>query len=773
MPSVKNLPPTLAPYAFHGLTLHPQSHLGEAIGDCPFCGREQKFYVSLDTGKFRCQRCQVGSQEGGGNAYTFLNQIWEYSRGETSERDYQSLAEERGIDAVFLAQSELVRNPLTGDWVVPGRSVEGTLTQLYRYVYNRDAEKNIFLPTPGLDGQSDDPSAVSDGKRHGILGMEHYDPDLPVLYLCEGLWDMLILREVLSSFRRGGDDLLIYTDDPVRSLAREANILAVPGCTIFLPSWAQLFEGKKVYLLFDNDHPLRHPRKKTLSEPMSHMGMRKVCERILAAPTPPESISYLRWAPEPPTATRTCPLNEWSDCYNPSLPHGYDLRDVFSSGTEVSERVKALKGLIQRFRPIPSEWADTAKVHKEGVDVVCKPCGDYRTLQNAWLKALKWTYGLDMALSVSLACILSTETIGEQLWAVIMGPPSTGKSTICEALALAERYVHSSSTIKEVYSGYKTDKDGGEDFSVVARIRNKTFIVKDGDTILKNPARATILSQYRDLFDGVGRSQFNNGTSRCYKNTRFTFLIWGTAAMYEMDTADLGARFFHVSIMDGIDRDFERSVNLRVAHRTLRNVRILVNGKPESRQDSALVEARALTGGYVNYLRRNAERILNTVSDPDEATVEKVVRLAEFVARMRAKPPKNQSEKVEREFSPRLVEQFMRLSVCLAAVLGEPTVNDKVLSRVRKVALDTAYGQTLDICKHLYKHQDKGVEVGAIENLLHIKEEKALNLLVFLKRIAVADWTRKSLGSSIRSNPRWRLTEEFLDLYEAVLGEEG
>jgi len=52
----------------------------------------------------------------------------------------------------------------------------------------------------------------------------------------------------------------------------------------------------------------------------------------------------------------------------------------------------------------------------------CVDCREYRTLVTAWRKALKWTPGLDHALSVMLASVASTKSVGDQLWIKVIGP---------------------------------------------------------------------------------------------------------------------------------------------------------------------------------------------------------------------------------------------------------------------------------------------------------------------------------------------------------------
>jgi len=57
-----------------------------------------------------------------------------------------------------------------------------------------------------------------------------------------------------------------------------------------------------------------------------------------------------------------------------------------------------------------------------------------------------------------------------------------------------------------------------------------------------------------------------------------------------------------------------------------------------------------------------------------------------------------------REFASRLVSQLMRLAGCLALVLNKPRVDNEVMQRVRRVALDTSRGITLKIVQYMQEN---------------------------------------------------------------------
>ena len=122
----------------------------------------------------------------------------------------------------------------------------------------------------------------------------------------------------------------------------------------------------------------------------------------------------------------------------------------------LARRVTAVSALLARLYPVPRNWLSSPKNAPSGngtggqQTLSCKVCTEYRTMITAWRKALKWTKGLDHGLSVMLASVISTKTVGDQLWVKVMGPAACAKSTLCEALSVNLKYVIAKSTIRTV-----------------------------------------------------------------------------------------------------------------------------------------------------------------------------------------------------------------------------------------------------------------------------------------------------------------------------------
>jgi hypothetical protein len=368
-----------------------------------------------------------------------------------------------------------------------------------------------------------------------------------------------------------------------------------------------------------------------------------------------------------------------------------------------------------------------------------------------------------------LAAVTSTKALGDQLWFKVIGPASCGKSTLCEALSTNTEFVIAKSTIRGFHAG--NVEEGAEDHSLIVRVRDKTLVTKDGDTLLQSPNLSQILAEARDVYDTVSRTHYRTkGGNRDYAGIRMTWLLCGTNALRSIDQSELGERFLDCVIMETIDEDMEDEILMRVAHRAKSNVSIEADGEAISRQDPDMTTAMQLTGGYVGYLRNNAAELLARTHMNDEE-LKRCTRYGKFVAFMRARPSNRQKETAEREFAARLVTQHIRLAMCLSVVLNRPSVDTDVMKRVRRIALDTARGNTLQIAHLLYRHKEKGLEPQVITRFIAAKDDETRKLLRFLRLIGCIENFEPPSKAGVRFNARWRLTEKFTYLYEQVVGE--
>ncbi len=720
------------PFAFHGLDLNIEDK--QAVGDCPFCSKERKFTLNLDSGLWRCWVCGAGSERGGGNVYTFFNLLWQKSKEETTQEDYQSLCEMRGLlDPETPKAWGAAKSAIDGEWLVPGFNAEGKLCQLYRWVEFK-GKKTLMS---------------AKGTHHGMFRIPS-DPLKKNVTLIEGYWNCMAFWEVAKRAKEVGETVreLGLTGADISSLLHETSIVGTPGCNVFREGWEKPFEGKNVTLIFDSDHP-----KGSQKISAGAAGMERVA-KILAR-VPAESIKYAAWGEKG---------------YAEDKKDGFDVRDQLSQGQGFKERLPYLTELLNLVQPIPDTWLPgrtEAAVARGGTEIECCYCPNWKTLIDSWRFAMYWTEGLDRALSMMLASVLSTRSAGDQLWMKILGPPSCGKSTLCEAISVNKRHVKAVSTIRGFHSGYR-DPESGENSSLILKLANKCLVTKDGDTILQMTDRDRILSEARDLYDTTARSDYRNGMGMDHEGIRMTWLLCGTEALRVLDRSQLGARFLDCVILRQMDHEQEDSILDRVINRAARTVGIRTNCTMESQHEEKMLRAMQLTGGYINTICDNDDLLMG-IDLPFEARLQ-IKTLGRYVASMRARPSiSKEEERHEKELPSRLVSQHVRLAMGLAGVLSKNSVDSEVMRRVRQTSLDTSEGRTTDFTAHLHRSGTEGLDPATLSVWMQDEEPKVKHYLRFLGKIGVAEHFKpqaKFKGQSMKV--RWRLTQKMSEIWKEV-----
>lgn len=436
----------------------------------------------------------------------------------------------------------------------------------------------------------------------------------------------------------------------------------------------------------------------------------------------------------------------------------------------LKSRYEALELLLGTIHPVPTKWLRidsraSSGDYMKGGDLTPVECTSYKTLIESWENALTWSGGLDTALSCVLASIVSTRSIGDQLWLKIMGPAACAKSTLAMAVSTARKYILPKSSITGFHSGFKGSKgEEEEDNSLVAQLFGKSLVTKDGDTLMQSESLGRILSEARDLYDSTCQTHYRNKMSKEYSGLRMTWILFGTSSLKKLDASELGERFLDCVIMTEIDDEMEIAVLRKVGKQAFSNLGTEVDADPNSHYTLEQGKAMRLTGGYVEYLRENAPRLFKCVATPQESD-DTIMNLARFTAYMRARPPTNPKEedRAEREFAARLMSQLSRLAGCLAVVMGQKSVNNLVMDRVRKVALDTSRGYTLDMSHILMEDATKGSTLKSISLRTNTSDEFTRRMLNFLKKINVVEVI------SNKGVAKHRLTDKVELLYREVM----
>lgn len=735
---VRELPKNLRLFQYQVPDFSYTEGNSQARGTCPFCTAE-KFYIEVETGLWKCHAGMCGAS---GNPLQFVEKVWMDSWDATS--DYAEIQHNRRIlEADTLERWGIARSLTTGHWVVPAFEPNGKFGNLYEYRAGEKGRMSLM------------PTATIPHKLHWTK--DERPKEKPTIYICEGVWDAMALWEVMGAAKlsASGDGTYTHTSNEAISLLSQADVIAANSCTMSLAGkWSGLFAGKNVVLMFDSDHPIE--RANGTVGRAGYDGMRRITQELANADSPPESIQYLKWGPEG---------------YDPNQKSGYDVRDFLTQGSTILDRIDLLKHLFDKVEAVPADWIAGRSgnaVKRGGTELELLDCYDWKTLRLAWRKAMKWIDGLDRALACMLATILSTESQGDQLWIKVVGPPSCGKSVLCEAISVNRKYVLPKSTIRGLFSGYQTDREGKDDSSLAPRLKNKTLVTKDGDTLLQMPNRSQILAEFRDMYDRVSRTQYRNKMSRDYEGISLTWILCGTESLRELDTSELGERMLDCVIIDKMDEDLENEIALRKAYQADADLSYKSDGRADSRDSPEMVAAKRLTGGYIEYLRENAQDFFSRTPMSHEMKL-RCVTLGTFVAFMRSRPSEKQEEVAQRELNIRLVSQLTRLAKCLAVVLNRKEVDEEVMARVRQVALDTARGRTLGLCKILYEKGDRGAGTDALATITCHSREKEWKFLNHLRKLGAVKQFDAKMGEGLGTRKHWRLTPRLRQLCEEVL----
>ena len=742
----------LRPYTFHGVDL--TTHGSHAVGDCPFCGKEGKLSVDVATGLWRCWVCGAGTENGGGNSLVFVRLVYERACARNASR----MPQKRGggglgnracsarpntatafLDAVA-ADRRVSPETVTAwgvaqaaddTWLVPGYGINGRLDQVYRRIHIREKNGWVWrlLPTPGL---------WPEGKVHALhLPVNDFDPARPKVDVMEGPWDGMAYWEVARP--------------------TDSNVVAVPGCNVWRDEWTEMCRGKDVTLWFDSDHP-RTDNGRTSRAGFD--GMYRVTRRLsgLAA-----SVRWVRWGKEG---------------YDLTKPSGWDVRDHLSEATDKS---KALMELHAKVEAAPASWflpthtplLNGQLVYHAGVEA--QPCCTWRECEVAWIAAMRWRQELSDATAVLLAVCASTKQGGNQLFVDLIGNPGSAKTTICRGLLVSGHCIHLENVTKLV-SGYKLSEDGNKDCSFISRANGKTWITCEFDTLGSSPEYRQLMGKVRRIFDGETSTTYGNtDKDRIYTALRTPWIRAGTKRMMDHDQSQLGDRFIRF-IIDDPDNHERREI-ARSALRSERSAMMeAVNGTAGSMVDPKTRLAHALTGGYVDWLRANVEEQLGKI-ELSTSVEDYCIDLAELSSDLRARPIESKVKREEydiKEMPSRLARQNVRMASCLAVTLNKQLVDSDVMRIVRKLALDTAHGYSLDIARWLCSPNPRvgdrtyqecgGLMEGTLATWTGMTPDRLLNYLMFLRKIDVLE-----LRKAPQSNGSWMLTERVYDLYLRVM----
>lgn len=655
----------LRAYTYHGLILKTEGD--NAKGDCPFCDKENHFFVKVSTGQFNCRRCNAE-----GNVYSFLEQLWELARKGSSKR-LNDLAENRSLHVESLKRWGIAASPLDNAFLMPQHNLKNKFANLMRIIPVEGSY--VAYSTPGC-------------KLH-LFGTKSLLKQQTTLWVCEGPWDAIALDEALHKVRHTGRSWIAHLGE--QHAAKTHGVIAVPGAGTFNVEWLQFFRNRDVRLVYDNDHPNKKTGKRAGWE-----GMQRVLRIADENGHMAAKLQVLKWG------EKGCDLE---------LENGYDIRDLYHGYNDPPSVFQFLESrLVEHKVSSPEKTAAKA--------IEPTPCETFDDLCSHFSQHLYFTDSLRQSLAVAVATVISTSIPGEQIWIRLIGPPGSGKTTIAECLSVAREFCFPSSILTGFHSGF-TGGNGGpkKESSLVPQINGKCVIIKDADTLMNGGNKDRILSELRDIYDGSSRARYRNKKQADYENLRTTFLLCGTDALRSLNRSFLGERFLDCDILG--DSATEEYLDSAISSQFEAISSSLRSETNEARGPHSLILKKATYGFLLSLSQRISE---NRVKVPTASvdTGRRIKAMAELLSFCRARVERDRDELSYRpraELATRLVKQFAKLSACLCLVLDKSIIDKEIMLILRKIMRDTSHGFQFEVIEKMYSHPNGRSAAGLAADL--------------------------------------------------------
>lgn len=505
--------PNLKAYKQHGFIPQGESGGTQAIGRCPFCGANKKFFVNPESKAWDCKVCGKN-----GGYQKFLQQMAKHCQKNFKGSIAQKLIKSRGLKESTLRHHGVGYNPLIGGYTLP--------------VWDKDKESllNLRIYKNGI-------LANTQGCKGALYGLPDITQAHRTIWLVEGEWDRMAMWEMLKE----------------TGLQKDTIVLSVPGASSFKSEWQFYFQGKIVHVAFDNDYDKEI--KGVFRAGAGKLGSRKVKENIHGVA---KILDFVNWP------------NHWDDGFD--VRDFYVKKRKCKAEKALRGLVKMLKST-----PMPILYPEGQAPEMEENDGSApalaldgkgvKPDEVYKQWQE-WLEIPNTD-----CIDVLYGMIAANRFSNDPIWLFFVGDSGGMKSDLVMAVDGWDEIMSISSlTPNTLISGSAT---GSKDPSLVPQLDGKVLAIKDFTTVLnmQQQSRDAIMGQLRDAFDGKCAKPFGTGVMRVYES-KFglvsgvtpaveQFLEGGTAMGERFLTYPLPGHPTFASVNSILDRVFENTLELR------------------------------------------------------------------------------------------------------------------------------------------------------------------------------------------------------------------
>lgn len=597
---------------------------GQLVGYSPFADKEGKLYVNPDTGQWDCK---VTGESG--NVYTFLTKLYEQLWNETDDALYEELSELR--NGLPVEQIEHHAWAFDGNqWVIPIHNYDGSLVNLR--TWNPKVKKPTVMGTASMDNHI---------YRSELL------KDADTVFICEGEFDTIALEYLLEQNNI------------------EGAIVGLPGVHTFKDEWAVAFDGKKIYLCFDNDSAAdkaleKHPDK--------------------LAPYV-EALYYIKWT------------SNFAD--------GYDISNLLADNIDNPEQ--AWKELEVLFEPVDVELVAEEAPAQEGeliivgkhirlkLDLTDKPITSFNTVLKHYRKHIYLSKKMEEGLAIIFATLFAVQIPGDPLWLFVIAPAGSGKTLILTSLS-SSPYAFYQSRVRasSIVSGFPVPD--GHDPSLIRRFMGRCVIFKDWTEIVSMPRgdQEDLYGIMRGAFDGRVDVHYGNGIDRVYDPCYFGVIAGVTPIIHRDQRATLGERFLKYDLIGDTHNQNGYSQDIQI-ETAIRNTIEMKDAEHELEET-----AKGFTSREID---------LDKLPTVPTWAINKTIALSKLVGSLRATVERGTrgeiSYRPRTEISTRLAVQFTRLAIGLCIVYGKKQVDKEVFRLIQNVAMDTSHGWQLDLFRLL------------------------------------------------------------------------
>ncbi len=649
-----DIPHKLKPFTDHGVEFESQAG-DEYIGGCPFCHKEVHFYVNGATGQYMCHSCNES-----GNVIKFLTWHAKQVHEATTPADFKRLSKLRGLPVRALKRFKL---GFDGErWLLPCFSEKGTVRDIRRW----KPPKGKVMSTTGCKTQ--------------LFGADRLaKPDAPV-WLCEGEWDAIAIRELLRLAERKGDV-----------------VLGVPGAGVFKSHWARLLQGRHVRICYDNDGA-------------GDNGSARAARELTGVAS---KIEFL--------------------CWPDSRPKGFDIRDycveMIEKDVLPKKALRRLKKLLKsehRRDGAISQAMDS--VEDAIIEVEPKDAPSFSKTMAVFEEWISMGQEEEYALRLMFAVALSGPIPGDPLWMFIVSPPGGGKTLLLASLGGSPKaIVCSTITPRALVSGHKSKDDP----SLLPRLDKRCLVWKDFTELLAlhQADQDQVWATLRGAYDGYVMKVFGNGVRREY-HVRFAMLAAVTPIIHGHSKSTLGERFLKFQMQPGTAKNTAARIMAAIANVALEDKMDSDLHKAAEEFLARRVEASVLPG------------VPMWVKDRVVALSQLIGLLRAQVDREQY-GDRDVKYRPHSEVGTRLAKQLIKLGQMLAFVDDKPKIDGDVYRLMERVAFDTAIGFHLDIVQALMDGGGEGTRAVLAERtgLPTTNLQRRLDDLKLLKVIKVKPQT--------------------------------